>query len=108
MRPVYRVCTAVELELDTARACLHSLCLRVEPQFDAIVAKCVREDVGRLRLDAGQEVLAVLDESDLGADASVELGELAADRSASEDNEAIRDLVRARRLAARPVIQLIE
>jgi hypothetical protein len=53
-------------------------------------------------------VLTVLDQGDVGADAGVELGELASDRSAAEDDEPLRDLAGARRLSARPVVQLAE
>ena len=59
-------------------------------------------------MDAAEQVVAALDDRHLRAHAGEELRELGADRAAAHDDEAPRNLVRARRLAVRPVLDRVE
>ena len=94
-----------QVELD---ARLDPLDPDAEAHVDALLAEQLRDQLAGLGMDAPEQVLAALDDRHPRAHAGEELRELGADRAAAHDDEALRHLVRPRRVAVRPVLDRVE
>ena len=66
------------------------------------------QELPRLGIDAGEEMLVVLDDRHVGAEAPEELRELDTNRAAAEHDDARWDLARPDRVAIRPVVDFAE
>ncbi len=73
-----------------------------EPDVDAVPAEKRRDDLGVPGVLGRHEPVARLDDGDRDAEAGVDLGELAARRTAAEDEQALRQLTGQGRLAIGP------
>ena len=99
---------ALELQPErlAASAALDPRRARVEAELDALLGEGPGEELGRLGVQSRQQAPAALDERHAGAEPRVGLRQLAADRAAADDREALRHGARARPLAAAPVRHL--
>ena len=91
---------------------LHARLDPLDPDADAdvdpLLAKDLRHQVACITVDASEQPFAALDNGHLGAHPGEELRELGPDRAAAHHDEALRQLVRPRRLAVRPVLDRVE
>lgn len=86
----------------------HLLGTGVEAHIDALLAQDTEDQLADSRVLAVDQPVAALHERDRDAEARVQLAELDADRSATEDDDALRQLLERGRLAVGPVASLLE
>ena len=86
----------------------HPLDPHADADVDPLLAKELPEQLAGVGVHTAEQPLATLDDRHLRAHAGEELRELGADRATAHHDEALRHLVRPRRLAVRPVLDRVE
>ena len=99
---------SLELEPVGARPAFDLLRAPVETEADSLLDEELAKEVPGVPVHPREEVVAALHDRDVGAQARVELRELAADGAAADHHEALRDLARARPVTARPRLDGVE
>ena len=87
---------------------LDPLDLAAQVDVDALAGEHVAEERAGVGMVAREQAVGDVGQRHLRAHAAEELGQLAADRPGAEDDEALRDLADARRLAVRPVVDAVQ
>src|SRR4051794_37417838 len=99
---------AFQVEAVRARPSFHAFRPHVEAKLDPLFTEGIAEEVARVPVDPGENVVPALHDRDVRSQARVELGELAPDGSSADDDQALRHIVRGRALATRPGLDVLE